>query len=41
MSMPKTLKLILLSIRDLIVSLGPVLLLVAGLLVAAYRHPLG
>ena len=36
MSMPKTLKLILLSIRDLIVSLGPVLLLVAGLLVAAY-----
>ncbi|CAN5662215.1 TAXI family TRAP transporter solute-binding subunit [soil metagenome] len=36
MSMPKTLKLILLSIRDLIVSLGPVVFLVVGLLVAAY-----
>ncbi len=34
--MPKTLKLILLSIRDLIVSLGPVLALVLGLLIAAY-----
>jgi TRAP transporter TAXI family solute receptor len=38
MHMPKTLKLILLSIRDLIVSLGPVLLLVVGLLVAAYWY---
>ncbi|WP_307689092.1 TAXI family TRAP transporter solute-binding subunit [Variovorax ginsengisoli] len=36
MSMPKTLKLVLLSIRDLVVSLGPVVFLVIGLLVAAY-----
>ncbi|MGI4777685.1 MAG: TAXI family TRAP transporter solute-binding subunit [Janthinobacterium lividum] len=36
MAMPKTLKLILLSIRDLIASAGPVVFLVAGLLVAAY-----
>lgn len=36
MSMPKTLKLILLSIRDLIASAGPVVFLVIGLLVAAY-----
>ena len=36
MFMPKTLKLILLSIRDLMVSLGPVVFLVIGLLVAAY-----
>ena len=36
MSMPKTLRLILLSIRDLIASLGPVVFLVIGLLVAAY-----
>jgi len=34
--MPKTLKLILLSIRDLIASIGPILFLVIGLLVAAY-----
>jgi len=34
--MPKTLKLILLSIRDLIVSAGPIVFLVIGLLVAAY-----
>ncbi|MDP9899273.1 TRAP transporter TAXI family solute receptor [Variovorax ginsengisoli] len=34
--MPKTLKLVLLSIRDLVVSLGPVVFLVIGLLVAAY-----
>jgi len=38
MHLPKTLKLILLSIRDLIVSLGPVLLLVIGLLVTAYWY---
>jgi len=36
MSMPKTLKLILLSIRDLIASAGPVVFLVIGLLIAAY-----
>ena len=36
MSMPKTLKLVLLSIRDLVASLGPVVFLVIGLLVAAY-----
>ncbi len=34
--MPKTLKLVLLSIRDLIASAGPVVFLVIGLLVAAY-----
>jgi len=34
--MPKTLRLILLSIRDLLVSAGPVVLLVIGLLVLAY-----
>lgn len=34
--MPKTLKLVLLSIRDLVASLGPVVFLVIGLLVAAY-----
>ena len=34
--MPKTLKLILLSIRDLLVSAGPVAFVVAGLLVLAY-----
>ena len=34
--MPKTLKLILLSIRDLLVSVGPVAFIVAGLLVLAY-----
>ena len=34
--MPKTLKLILLSIRDLIASAGPVVFLVIGLLIAAY-----
>ena len=36
MSMPKTLKLILLSIRDLIASAGPVVFLVIGMLIAAY-----
>ena len=36
MAMPKTLKLILLSIRDLIASAGPVVFLVIGLLIAAY-----
>ncbi|MDM0113123.1 TAXI family TRAP transporter solute-binding subunit [Variovorax sp. J22R133] len=36
MTMPKTLKLILLSIRDLIVSIGPVAFIVVGLLVLAY-----
>ncbi len=34
--MPKTLKLVLLSIRDLIASAGPVVFIVIGLLVAAY-----
>lgn len=34
--MPKTLKLILLSIRDLIASAGPIVFLVIGLLIAAY-----
>jgi len=34
--MPKTLRLILLSIRDLAVSVGPVIVLVAGLLALAY-----
>ena len=34
--MPKTLKLILLSLRDLIVSVGPVVFIVIGALVAAY-----
>nr|WP_301334646.1 TAXI family TRAP transporter solute-binding subunit [Variovorax dokdonensis] len=34
--MPKTLRLVLLSLRDLLVSAGPVLLLVCGLLVLAY-----
>jgi len=34
--MPKPLKLVLLSIRDLVASLGPVVFLVIGLLVAAY-----
>ncbi len=34
--MPKTLKLILLSIRDLLVSIGPVAFIVIGLLVLAY-----
>ncbi|MBS0451113.1 MAG: ABC transporter substrate-binding protein [Proteobacteria bacterium] len=34
--MPKTLKLILLSIRDLLVSIGPVAFIVVGLLVLAY-----
>ena len=38
MAMPKTLKLILLSIRDLIASAGPVVFLVIGLLVAAYWY---
>ncbi len=36
--MPKTLKLILLSIRDLIVSAGPVVFIVIGALVAAYWY---
>ncbi|MGJ7581315.1 TAXI family TRAP transporter solute-binding subunit [Variovorax sp. RHLX14] len=36
MAMPKTLKLILLSIRDLVASAGPVVFLVIGLLIAAY-----
>ncbi|MGJ7494459.1 TAXI family TRAP transporter solute-binding subunit [Variovorax sp. RT4R15] len=36
MAFPRTLKLILLSIRDLIVSAGPIVFLVIGLLVAAY-----
>ena len=36
MAMPKTLKLILLSIRDLIASAGPIVFLVIGLLIAAY-----
>ncbi len=36
MTMPKTLKLILLSIRDLIASAGPVVFLVIGLVIAAY-----
>ncbi|RZL42094.1 MAG: C4-dicarboxylate ABC transporter substrate-binding protein, partial [Variovorax sp.] len=34
--MPKTLKLVLLSIRDLVVSIGPVVFVVIGLLIAAY-----
>ena len=34
--MPKTLKLVLLSIRDLVVSIGPVVFIVIGLLIAAY-----
>ena len=34
--MPKTLKLVLLSLRDLIVSIGPVVFVVIGLLIAAY-----
>jgi len=36
MAFPRTLKLILLSIRDLIASAGPVVFLVIGLLIAAY-----
>ena len=36
--MPKTLKLVLLSIRDLIASAGPVVFLVIGLLIAAYWY---
>ncbi|MDM0040842.1 TAXI family TRAP transporter solute-binding subunit [Variovorax sp. J22G21] len=36
MAFPRTLKLILLSIRDLIVSAGPIVFLVIGLLIAAY-----
>ncbi len=36
MAFPRTLKLILLSIRDLIASAGPILFLVIGLLIAAY-----
>ncbi len=36
--MPKTLKLILLSIRDLIVSAGPVVFVVIGALIAAYWY---
>ena len=36
MAMPKTLKLLLLSIRDLIASAGPVVFLIIGLLIAAY-----
>ena len=36
--MPKTLKLILLSIRDLIASAGPIVFIVIGLLVAAYWY---
>jgi TRAP transporter TAXI family solute receptor len=36
MSMPKTLRLILLSIRDLIATAGPIVFLVIGLLAAAY-----
>ena len=36
MAFPRTLKLILLSIRDLIASAGPILFIVVGLLVAAY-----
>lgn len=36
MAMPKTLKLILLSIRDLIASAGPIVFIVIGLLIAAY-----
>ncbi|MEP6723716.1 MAG: TAXI family TRAP transporter solute-binding subunit [Variovorax sp.] len=36
MAFPRTLKLILLSIRDLIASAGPIVFLVIGLLVAAY-----
>ncbi len=38
MQMPKTLKLILLSIRDLIVSAGPVVFIVIGALIAAYWY---
>ena len=34
--MPKTLRLVLLSIRDLVVSIGPVVFIVIGLLIAAY-----
>jgi len=36
MAFPRTLKLILLSIRDLIASAGPIVFIVIGLLVAAY-----
>lgn len=36
--MPKTLKLILLSIRDLIASVGPIIFIVIGALVAAYWY---
>jgi TRAP transporter TAXI family solute receptor len=36
MAFPRTLKLILLSIRDLIASAGPIIFLVIGLLIAAY-----
>lgn len=36
--MPKTLKLILLSIRDLMVSAGPVVFIVIGVLIAAYWY---
>ena len=36
MAFPRTLKLILLSIRDLVASAGPILFLVIGLLIAAY-----
>lgn len=38
MQIPKTLKLILLSIRDLIVSAGPVVFIVIGALIAAYWY---
>ncbi|MET3493054.1 TAXI family TRAP transporter solute-binding subunit [Variovorax boronicumulans] len=38
MAFPRTLKLILLSIRDLIASAGPVVFLVIGLLIAAYWY---
>ena len=38
MAFPRTLKLILLSIRDLIASAGPIIFLVIGLLVAAYWY---
>lgn len=38
MAFPRTLKLILLSIRDLIASAGPIIFLVIGLLIAAYWY---
>ena len=38
MAFPRTLKLILLSIRDLVASAGPIIFLVIGLLIAAYWY---